>query len=159
VLVPVVPVAAFDPPSELALLPRSEPAAIGAAFGVLETGRSTAVPLLVMPGCVAPAPVEFAWGALGFAPLCAKALEVKAITAVVAAMIKIFFIVSSLFESLDIKNAIDHALFRTTSQTTDNSSPLSVLPHQVAIYACMEAATPSCSYAVKTERRSALMLL
>jgi hypothetical protein len=89
-----VPVAALDPLSELALLPFSEPAAIGAACGVLETGRSTAVPVLVTPGWVTPVPAEFTCGALGFAPLWAKALEVKATTAVVAAMINIFFIIA-----------------------------------------------------------------
>ena len=84
---PVVPVAALEPLIELALLPVCEPVARGMVDVPLACGRSTAVPVLVVPGCVTPVPVEFACGALGLAPLWAKAGALSNKAAVVARII------------------------------------------------------------------------
>jgi hypothetical protein len=66
------PAALLLPLSELALFPVSDPTARGEE-PVVPVCRSTAVPVEVVPGVVTPVPVEFICGALGFAPLCARA--------------------------------------------------------------------------------------
>jgi hypothetical protein len=66
------PAALLLPLSEFTLFPVSDPTARGDE-PVVPVGRSTAVPVEVVPGVVTPVPIEFICGAFGFAPVWAKA--------------------------------------------------------------------------------------
>ena len=113
-------VALLDPPAELPLLPLVAPVVPVDPPVIpvwpLAWGLSTATPVLEVPGCVTPVPVEFGCGAFIFAP-CANAPVETAARAQAAAKVAIFFI---LYLPVNIKRISNRALgeaFRPAAKT------------------------------------------